>query len=424
MPRMFLTKRLTLFLMTSVLSSQTALSETPWTGWRGTNRDARIDDFVPPKEWPDKLERVWTTKVGDGYATPLIVGDLVYQQAREEGKEVLWCLNRTTGKPVWKKAIPVEFEAGRGGERHGLGPKSTPTTAGGRVFTLSITGVLTAWSGKDGTLLWKRDFSEDLPKAFPYWGASTSPIAEGDRLFVHVGTCEEGALYCLDPKSGKNIWIRDEDANCYSSPLVETIHGVRQLVEFNHSGLCGIDVTNGKLLWKHSFPHHGTNQNTPTPVRHDDLFIVGAEDRGMFAVRPLKSGDTWSAEQVWRHRKVSFDMSSPVMNDGLVYGFSQFKMGKFSCLEPSSGNVLWEGEARMGENAQFLSLPGHVVALTNDGQLRVLRANREKYDVVRSYRVAEDDTWTAPALVGDSLFIKSGNDLTLWRFPVGSTETK
>jgi hypothetical protein len=93
------------------------------------------------------------------------------------------------------------------------------------------------------------------------------------------------------------------------------------------------------------------------------------------------------------------------------------KMGRIFCLDPLSGKILWEGEPRAGDNGQFLAIPGHVLALTDRGLLQVLRANREACDIVRSYRVAEDGTWTAPALVGDALLIKDRTHLELWRIP-------
>lgn len=403
----------------SLLSVVLCAEEPEWTGWRGTERDARVMQFEAPAKWPTSLERGWKVEVGSGYATPLVVGDRIYQHAREGGEEVLWCLDRKTGKAHWRKSVAVEFEPGRGGERHGLGPKSTPTVADGRVFTLSITGHLAAWSTADGELLWTRDFREQFEPAHPYWGTATSPVVDGGRLFVHTGSCEDGALFCIDPETGKDLWVRDEDPNCYSSPLVETIEGVRQLIEFNHAGLCGLDAADGRLLWKSSYPHRGNRQNPPTPVRVGELLVVGGEDRGMFAVRPHRTGDEWQAERVWFHRDVSLDMSSPVANEGLVYGFSHFKMGQIFCLNPADGEVLWAGETRMGDNGQFLSLPGHVLALTDDGTLRVLRANREKFDVLRSYQVAEHSAWTAPALVGDDLLIKDGKHLVLWRLPGG-----
>ena len=411
--------------LAGLISLQLALSAAPaapvdepsWPGWRGPQRDARIDSFVPPETWPENLERVWRVEVGEGYATPLIVGKRIYQHARQGDEEVVWCLDRETGKPIWRRTVPVGFTPGRGGERHGLGPKSTPATADGRLFTLSITGRLSAWSADDGKPLWQRDFRERFELAHPYWGTATSPVVEDGRLYVHTGSCENGALFCIAPETGKDLWVRDEDANCYSSPIIETFEGVRQFVEFNHGGLCGIDLMTGKLLWRHPFPHHGNNQNTPTPVRHEDLLIVGAENRGVLAVRPQLKDGTWTVREVWRHRDVSMDMSSMVVCEGLVYGFSPPRMGRPFCLEPATGKVVWEGEARAGDNAQFLAIPGHVLALTDRGALHVLRANPQSCDILITYQVAEDGTWTAPALVGDALFTKDLKHLTQWRMP-------
>ena len=411
-------RRCLLTIPSFLLAASAAWAETPsWTGWRGPARDARVADFVPPEVWPEKLESVWKVEVGEGYSTPLVVGDRVFQHARQGAEEVLWCLDRKAGKTVWRQTTAVEFEPAGGGERHGAGPKSTPVAADGRVFTLSITGVLAAWAADDGKPLWRRDFRERFDVSHPHWGTATSPVVEAGRLYVHTGSCEKGALFCIDPATGKDLWVRDEDAHCYSSPIVETLGGVRQLVEFNHAGLCGIDLETGRLLWKHAFPHRGNNQNTPTPARSGDMLVVGGENRGMFGVRPRRVDGQWSVEAVWKHREVSIDMNSPVVNDGLVYGFSHFNMGRFFCLDPATGKILWEGEPRAGDNGQFLSLPGHVLALTDRGLLQVLRANREACDIVRTYRVADDGTWTAPALVGGALLTKDRKHLALWRLP-------
>ena len=388
-----------------------------WPGWRGPARDARVTDFQPPEVWPEKLESVWRVEVGEGYPTPLVAGGRVFQHARQGGEEVLWCLDLKSGKTLWRKAMPIDFEPAGGGERHGAGPKSTPVYADGRIFTLSITGVLSAWAAADGEPLWRRDFKERFEVGHPHWGTATSPLVENGRLYVHTGSCEKGALFCIDPRTGKDLWVREDDPHCYSSPIVETLEGVRQLVEFNHSGLCGIDLESGRLLWKYPFPHRGNNQNTPTPARSGDILVAGGENRGRFAVRPRLTGGQWSVETAWKHRLVSIDMNSPVVHDGLVYGFSHFKMGRIFCLDPADGKILWEGEPRAGDNGQFLALPGHVLALTDRGLLHVLRANREACDIVRSYRVAEDGTWTAPALAGDALLIKDRTHLECWRLP-------
>jgi len=408
------------FPLLSLLPS--AAKEGSWTGWFGPDRDAKAQGFEAPSAWPDSLQQVWRVEVGEGYSTPLVAGGRVFQHARQEGEEVLWCLDRATGKSLWKQSVPVEFQAGINGERHGLGPKSTPAYGDGRVFTLSITGVLRAWSAEDGKALWSRDFREHFEVSHPYWGTATSPVIDGDRLFAHTGSCEDGALFCIDPATGKDLWVREEEANCYSSPRIETMDGVRQLVGFNHDGLCGIDVTDGALLWKFPYPHRGNKQNTPTPARHGNIYVLGGEDRGVFAVEVKKEDDAWSAKLAWKHREASLDMGSPIIHDGLAYGFSHLKTGQFFCLEPATGKMRWKGAPRMGENAHFLSLEDHVLALTNDGYCRILATGGDQYEAVRSYTVAPDKTWAAPALVGDCLFIKDLEHLTVWSFS-GSAET-
>lgn len=406
--------RIPLFLV--VLSSVVAVAgPVTWDGWRGPDRDASVQDFESPETWPNRLEPVWSVEVGGGYSTPLVEDGRVFQQARVGGDEVVWCLDAASGEVIWRAETPVAFRAGSGGQRHGVGPKSTPTLANGRVFTLSITGILTAWRTTDGEKLWQRDFREQLDQAYPYWGVSTSPLVEDGRLYAHLGSCENGALFCLDPETGADVWVQREHANCYSSPLEAVVDGVRQLIEFNHSGLCGVDLATGRVLWEHRFPHQGRSQNTPTPVVHGDLIVLGAEDRGMFAVRAKQAESGWIAERVWEHRDVSMDMSSPVVCDGVVYGFSHFNRGQFFGLDPKSGNVLWTGEPRQGENAALLAVPGHVLALTDRGELQVLSSSDQACEVVQSYSVGDRGTWTAPALIEDSLLVKDGDHLVRWR---------
>lgn len=45
--------------------------------WRGQLRDGAASAFVEPKQWPETLIRRWKVDVGEGYGTPLIVGDIV-----------------------------------------------------------------------------------------------------------------------------------------------------------------------------------------------------------------------------------------------------------------------------------------------------------------------------------------------------------
>ncbi len=97
-----------------------------WPGWRGPGRDGWVSGFRPPTPWPEQLERSWQVDVGTGHGSPLVSGGRVYQHARQGDDEVVWCLNLETGAVKWRQSYAAPFKMGRGGERHGKGPKSSP----------------------------------------------------------------------------------------------------------------------------------------------------------------------------------------------------------------------------------------------------------------------------------------------------------
>ena len=44
------------------------------TQWRGRNRDGAASGFKEPAAWPAELRQRWAIQIGEGYATPLVVG--------------------------------------------------------------------------------------------------------------------------------------------------------------------------------------------------------------------------------------------------------------------------------------------------------------------------------------------------------------
>ncbi len=389
-------------------------AEFDWPGWLGPNRDGRVHGFTLPKSWPEKLNRRWQIDVGTGYGSPLVVADRVYQHARQGEDEVLLCVDLETGQVKWRKNYPVPFKMGGGGERHGKGPKSSPVFADGRIFTMSITGTLSAWDADTGDRLWQRNYDDQFGKSQPYWGASTSPIVDDSRVIAHFGTDEKGALVALDVESGNEVWSQGKDGTSYSSPLLVEIDGVRQVVQWNHRALVGVESESGRLLWEYPFPHTGTNQNMPTPAINNGYILVGGENRGIRSVQPKRSGDDWSVTQRWRQEKVALDMASAVVAGDLLFGFSHYGAGRLFSLDTATGEILWQGPGRSGQNVTFLVIPGHIVALMNNGQMQIIRASGAAYEVVASYQVSENQTWAPPILLPDSVLIKDHDKLTRW----------
>ena len=277
-----------------------------WPGWLGPDRDGWVADFVPPADWPKSLHQLWKLEVGTGYGSPLVAEGRVFQHARQGERE--GHLVGSISTPVrrfGRRRVPFHFKSGAVPRNMAKGPKSCPVYSDGRVFTMSITGTLSAWDAQTGEHLWSTEYEKEFGKNHPYWGASTSPIVDGDRVITHFGTDETGALIAIDVESGQEIWRQGESGASYSSPLVAEIEGVRQVVDWNHDSVVGVNVESGELLWEYPYPHEGTNQNMPTPAIWREHILVGGENRGVLCIHPQRSTETWTVAKKWHQDDVA-----------------------------------------------------------------------------------------------------------------------
>src|SRR5437762_436429 len=132
-----------------------------WPQWRGPNRDNKITGFTEPKEWPKELKQKWKVKVGEGDASPVLVGDKVYAFGRKGGDEVVVCLEADTGNEVWSDKYKAPSAQVPGGGH--TGPRASPSVADGKVCTLGVAGVLSCFEADKGKLLWRKD-TKDYPR--------------------------------------------------------------------------------------------------------------------------------------------------------------------------------------------------------------------------------------------------------------------
>src|SRR5262249_9346066 len=134
-----------------------------------------------PKVWPEKLTRRWKVIVGEGYAAPIVVGKTVYSFTRSDANEVIMALNAATGKILWKTAYPAPYKVADAAAKHGAGPKATPLFHNGKLYTLGITGIVSAFDATTGKIVWQKP----TPPEHPYFGMAVSPIGDKDLVIAH-----------------------------------------------------------------------------------------------------------------------------------------------------------------------------------------------------------------------------------------------
>lgn len=380
-----------------------------WPQWRGPNRDGSAPALS--SEWPKTLKEEWKVTVGVGHASPVAAGGKIYIFARQGEEETLLCLDAATGKEIWRSSQPVSYQMNPAAMGHGKGPKSTPVVNNGSVFTLGISGVLSAHDARTGKVKWRHEFSKQYPNTSPVYGTAMSPMVDNGLLIAHVGGQDKGALTAFDAETGAVKWTNDTDGPAYASPILVTLAGVRQLVTFMQKDFVGVDAATGKLLWK--LPAKSEyDTNSVTAISYKDMLIFSREEQGLFAIRFAKQRGEIVPQEIWNNRENILYLSTPVMHGSTLFGFSVLKKGQFFALDADTGKTLWQGPGRMGENAAILNVGGSVfLALTNEANLIVLPVNTKEYAPSVQYTVANSPTWAHPVVIGNRILIKDESTL-------------
>jgi len=231
-----------------------------WPQWRGPNRDGKATGFTAPKSWPKELTEKWKVTVGDGAATPALVGDKLYVFSREGSDEVIRCLATADGKEVWKEKYGAAGFRGMG-DNGFPGPRSSPAVADGKVVTLGVLGTLSCFDAAKGTSLWRKD---DFKGSWPMFHVSSSPIIIDGLCVAQLGGRGSGAIVAYDLAKGDEKWRWKGDTPANASLALLSLGTMKVIVAETEENVLAVSAADGKLLWKAPFGH-GQMGTKPAP---------------------------------------------------------------------------------------------------------------------------------------------------------------
>src|SRR5688500_13276856 len=393
--------------LTAAAQARQAASDV--TQWRGPNRDGTITGFTAPATWPAQLTQRWKVEVGLGYATPIVVGNRVYVFSRQGDDEVMSALDAASGTVLWRTAYPAPFEMNSAARPHGPGPKSTPIFSNGRLYSIGMTGVVTAFDAASGKQVWQKPAMMPVPM---YTSHAFSPVIEGDTVIFHVGGHNKGALTAFDLNTGQVKWEWSGDGPGYGSPIVADFGGVRQIVTITQGKLVGVNAATGALLWEQALVSPNST-NSITPVRSGDTVIVWGHGGPMTAFSVTRAGTQWTIRPAWEAADLPGRMSNSVLDGDVMYGLTSRNMGQYYAVDAKSGKTLWSSEPRQAAQAALVRAGNILFSLENDCELVVFRTSRTGLEELRRYKVADADTWAQPAIAGNRIIVKDVATLAL-----------
>ena len=389
-----------------ILVGATCTAAQDWPQWRGPNRDGKVTGFTAPEKWPTALAQKWKTTVGQGDATPALVGDKLYVFTRQGDDEVLQCLSAADGKEVWQSKYAAQAVTGAAA-RH-PGPRSSPTVADGKVITLGVGGVLSCFDAATGKVLWRKD---EFPKVVPQFFTAMSPIVVDGLCIAHLGGKDGGAIMAFDLATGDPKWKWTGDGPAYDSPVLMTVEGTKQIVALTEKSLVGIAVADGKLLWQVAAAPQGRCYNSATPIVDGSTVIYTGQGRGTRAVRVEKQGDAFAAKELWANDTLGTGFNTPVLKDGLLFGLSD--KGNLYCLDAKTGQAGWTDSNRLGNFGAVLDAGGCLLAMPSNAELIAFKPADKAYEELARIKVSDTPVYATPVVAGNRIFVKDQESVAL-----------
>jgi outer membrane protein assembly factor BamB len=398
------------FLAILVMPIEAQRASSDWPQWRGPSRDGSAPALADAKAWPERLTQKWKVDVGLGYATPLVVGNRIYQFARKGEREVMMAIDADSGKVVWETGHAAPFTMMSATVQHGPGPKSTPIFNNGRLYSIGMTGIVTAYDAASGKQVWQKPGSTVVPMFTTH---SFSPVIDRGLVIFHLGGHDEGALTAFDVTTGDLKWSWKGDGPGYGSPVLADFGGTRQIVTITQGKLVGVDSASGALLWERPFVSPN-NTNSNTPVVAGDLLIVSSNGPPTSALRVTRKNNAWAVETVWENADVPMRLSDAVLVGDVLFGLSTRNSGQYFGVDVTTGKTLWTSDGRQAGHAAIAKAGSLLFSLEEDGELIVAQNSRTAFEPLRRYKVSDTATWAQPSFSGNRVFVKDLSSLALW----------
>lgn len=421
----------------------------------GRDRNGLVSGIELASDWNEhEPKQIWRQPIGEGWSGFVAVNGFAITQEQREEYECVTCYDIETGELVWLRSVMRRHEDVVGLGK--VGPRATPTIDDGLIYVMGGTGVLDCLDGSDGTLVWTADIPElvgiklttdntnsrglnfTTENSSLMWGRSGSPLIFENMVIIPAGGPKQdpnertATLIAFDKKSGEEIWRGGNLPIAYGSPSIAIIDGQPQVLLVAESFAVGHDVKTGVELWRHqrsgsSDADANCSQVTFLGGRRLVVSkgynmggeIIELEELSMDNKKSANPSTNQSASAHHKYKAVSLKtdprvlktkLTSPVMFGNYAFCLSD---GYLECTaligEPDGKSHLvrkWKQRGRFG-NGQLLLVGDLLVVHSEDGELMLVEANPEAYELLGSIKTISGICWNTICVYKNRILVRS-----------------
>jgi outer membrane protein assembly factor BamB len=312
-----------------------------WPHWRGPEMNGISREKGLVSSWdPSGENLIWKNPELATRSTPIILRGKIYTICRDkpettqEGEKVV-CADAATGKILWENVNNV-FLSDAPAERVGWS-SVTGDPATGHIFSHSLCGLFQCIDGETGKTLWTHSLAEEYGILSTYGGRTNIPTLFEDLIIasgVMTGFGEHAIpahrFVAFDKRNGQAVWVlatrlRPEDTT-YSTPIIGNFNGQAAMVFGAGDGaIYAVQPRTGKVIWKYEASIRGINQ-TPV-IAGNTVFCSHAEETAadnsvvgaFFALDGTSKGDIPAGKEIWNVKGLAVGRSAPLLWNDRLY---------------------------------------------------------------------------------------------------------
>lgn len=449
-----------------------AASAADWPQFRGPNGGVSDTSDLPARLSPAE-NLAWKTPLPPGHSSPILSSDRIFLTAHDQEKLLVLCLDRPTGKILWRREVPRP----RVQKLHQMNDPASPSpvTDGKNVYVFFTDFGLISY-GFDGNERWRLPMG---PFNNPF-GMGASPVLSGGILIQNCDSETGSYITAVDTKSGKQMWRteRPESTRGFSTPAIwRSPEGVDQALVPGTGQLSAYSVKTGEKLW---WVRGLTWQLKPTPVMDDkNIYVLGwagGSDTGqqeelpdfkwlvanfdanhdgrvslaeitenrlkneidldndgfvnemewtfyrakrtsqnsLMAIKLGGKGDMTEQNKLWMYTKSLPNATSPLLYRGIIYMIKDG--GVLTAVNATSGEVIKQVRLKNAIDEYYSSpagADGKIYVASKTGHVTTVKAGAD-LDVLESTDL-DDECYASPALVDARVYLRTKTALYCFR---------
>ena len=416
-----------------VMIASCGLRAGDWPNYLGPNNNATSSETGILRSWPVGGPKVlWTIEVGAGYGSPAIVDGKVYVLDRigkdRSAKDVLRCLDLSTGKEAWSYSYEAPGKVSHDGSR------SVPTVEGDHIYTCGTFGHVHCFEKNTQEVVWKKNVWRDFGGGrIPMWGITQHPLVYGDSLILAAQT-EKAGIVAYDKRTGNVKWQSPPlpDKVGYVTPKLVKIDGSEQLVmisacsrsaapngggpsgagdDYTTGTVLGVDPRTGKTLWTYKSWHCRIPIPNVVEIGGGRLFVSGGYRAGSAMLKIEKKGGKFAAAELYKTDDFGSHAHPAVLYEGHLYGHctTNTRRDGMVCMD-LDGNVKWKtGRSPVVfDKGGFILVDGLIISIDGGvGILNLIEPNPQGFKRLAHAKLLNTkESWAPLALSDGKLIIR------------------